>query len=275
MADIIVLRDTSLALVSSMHSNAVTFVDLSDGHVAGVVPVGKAPKAIVLSPDQSRAYVHNVGDNTISAIDVVDKRVLGTFVLPLEYLYGRQDLLSMWPSADGARLFVISGVVSIGMDSFDTKTFKRNDRVVPEHSLSSVTRPGGDFDGVIGFTAYGVVSMDEAGKNTRRLWRYCSSHSGFKATAYASSNDIARIAVVEGDPKRGEYDRIIRVANASSRVTVGTYPVTSDVSKFAFSADGKRLFAMIRTGSFVVLDLDKRLLPEESEELLCDDNNEP
>lgn len=44
--------------------------------------VGKTPHAILLSDDDKRAYVHNVGDNSISVIDVEAAAVVRTLRLP-------------------------------------------------------------------------------------------------------------------------------------------------------------------------------------------------
>src|ERR1019366_8732471 len=52
--------------------------------VSARIPVGRAPKGLVLSPDGKRLYVANRTDDTISVVDTAARRVASTISLDLE-----------------------------------------------------------------------------------------------------------------------------------------------------------------------------------------------
>ncbi|MGA2433981.1 MAG: beta-propeller fold lactonase family protein, partial [Bryobacteraceae bacterium] len=69
----------------------------SANYVLGRIPVGRAPKGIVLSPDAKRLYVANNTDDTISVVDTDTRKVVQTFSL------GTPAALT--PERRGERLF--------------------------------------------------------------------------------------------------------------------------------------------------------------------------
>ena len=58
---IAITRDAKTAYVCLSRNNSIGVVDLIDGKLQREIPVGRCPFGIVLSPDESRAYVSNFG----------------------------------------------------------------------------------------------------------------------------------------------------------------------------------------------------------------------
>lgn len=65
-----VLTRDGRIFVANKGSNTVSVLNLADGRTLARIKVGKGPVDIVLSPDESEAYVSNYQDGTISLIDV-------------------------------------------------------------------------------------------------------------------------------------------------------------------------------------------------------------
>jgi YVTN family beta-propeller protein len=72
-------------------SNDVTVIDLTTGFARAHVDVGSNPRGVLLNGDNSRLYVHNVLDNTITTIDTATLEVVN--VLPISQLNIPADLL--------------------------------------------------------------------------------------------------------------------------------------------------------------------------------------
>ena len=69
----------------------------SANYVVARIPVGSAPKGLVLSPDGKRLYVANRMDDTVSMVDTATRRVIATISL------GGPTTLT--PERRGERLF--------------------------------------------------------------------------------------------------------------------------------------------------------------------------
>jgi len=118
---VVIAPDKSAVYISTTGSDSVTVIDVarllkfirsltpaqrktvandlsaSANYVAGRIPVGLAPKGLLLSPDGSRLYVANRNDDSISVVDTAARKVVRT--IPL----GAPGQLS--PERRGERLF--------------------------------------------------------------------------------------------------------------------------------------------------------------------------
>lgn len=65
-----VLTKDGRIFVTNNGSNTVSVLNMDDGRILGRIKVGKGPVDIVLSLDESEAYVSNYQDGTISVLDV-------------------------------------------------------------------------------------------------------------------------------------------------------------------------------------------------------------
>jgi YVTN family beta-propeller protein len=77
--------------------NLASDLSASANYVSGRIPVGRAPKGIMISPDGKRLYVANRLDDSISVVDTAARRVVSTISL------GRDAKLT--PERRGERLF--------------------------------------------------------------------------------------------------------------------------------------------------------------------------
>ena len=85
------------ALAPADRKTAANDLSASANYVASRIPVGAAPKGIVLSPDGARLYVANRNDDSISVVDTAARKAIGTIAL------GGPGTLT--PERRGERLF--------------------------------------------------------------------------------------------------------------------------------------------------------------------------
>ena len=69
--------DERWALVPGMANDAVALVDLRTGGIVHRFATGRLPSRALFSRDGQRAYVINAGDNTLSTLDLAQRRVIG------------------------------------------------------------------------------------------------------------------------------------------------------------------------------------------------------
>ncbi|MFC7420269.1 rhomboid family intramembrane serine protease [Iodobacter arcticus] len=259
--DIQVMRDSSLALVTAMEKNAVTFIDLSAAKRVATVRVGAAPHAIVLSPDQSRAYVHNTQDNTISVLDIATKKVLSVLTVSNDKNWKIEDRLPMWFSADGVRLYV-HNKSDHQISVFDTQTLRPLDDVTFAQ-LEHIVAPKGVKGAVWGLSDDGIFISDGFEPTAKKTIPFCNSITAFTA-AGVSTGAVELLAVAI--PNYANKGTFVRVANVGSTVSVGQYPLHGYVTELLFSADGKRLFSLTSSGDLSIIDPRKRM---DDDDLLC------
>lgn len=268
-ADIAVLRQRPLALVTSMQKDAVTFIDLAVGEKSKAVTVGKTPHAILLSDDDKRAYVHNVGDNSISVIDVEAAAVVRTLRLPkLDRPDSRSGhRLPMWLNTDGSRLFAASG---FGDDqqvhAFDTTALTHVGSERWPYEIKEAVKAPGSTGEVAAVSSAGLHIIDEAAKGDQAAWAFCSYLVPTNLATTRMTDRSGYMAVADHQPYNGRHRSTVYLANVRSLVTIGRYPVTGVVMKLMLSDDASHLYAITSGGEFVILDTRQRV---QSGELLC------
>jgi YVTN family beta-propeller protein len=79
---VIVSKDNNRLFTANIGSDSITVIERAgQGWNETVVPVGKGPEAIDLSPDETRIWTAHSRDGGVSIIDVADKKVIGTLQL--------------------------------------------------------------------------------------------------------------------------------------------------------------------------------------------------
>jgi YVTN family beta-propeller protein len=68
----------TVAYVTNRKGNSVSVIDVATQEVLFIIPVGKEPVDVALTPDGTKAYVMNMGSNNISIIETVTDKVLAT-----------------------------------------------------------------------------------------------------------------------------------------------------------------------------------------------------
>lgn len=268
-ADIAVLQEVPLVLVSSMQKDAVVFIDVATGQAIKSLPVGKSPNAIVLSPDGGRAYVHSTGDGSISVVDVAKRSNVGTLPLPeMQPPHPAGRRLPMWFSSDRARL--MAGDFGGGkVHAFDVQTLAYLGSEEPQYQFQDVIKPDNASGDVMAIAADGLLVMGDSGAGLKAAWTLCDGMNPRHLSAVRKQNEFARIAVAT-QRNTGLNDSMIWIANTKSLVTIGQFPVTGIVMKLMLSDDGTKVIAVTNVGTLVVLDAQHRLNTDESSGLLCD-----
>jgi YVTN family beta-propeller protein len=59
-----------------MHSNTLSVIDSQKHEIIKTIPVGKNPEYVKLSPNELFAYVTNLGEDTVSKIDLTKLEVI-------------------------------------------------------------------------------------------------------------------------------------------------------------------------------------------------------
>lgn len=106
-----------ITYVTSEGSDTVSVIDRSLDRVVSVIEVGRGPRGIVVSPDNTKAYVVNAGSHTLSVLDVQTNRLLHT--TSLEVGASSSDIVI---TPDGHTLYVtntaLNSVSVINTSSF-------------------------------------------------------------------------------------------------------------------------------------------------------------
>ena len=67
--------------MTDIDGDAVTILDLTPNTVTGTIPVGHQSVGIAFSPDNSKAYVCNMSDGSVSVINALTDTVIGSPIL--------------------------------------------------------------------------------------------------------------------------------------------------------------------------------------------------
>ena len=78
---ILVSKDLQRLFTANIGSNSISIIEAADGGRWNqtLVPVGKGPEALELSPDGRHVWTAHSGDGGVSVIDVASKKVSSTF----------------------------------------------------------------------------------------------------------------------------------------------------------------------------------------------------
>jgi len=70
--------DPNVVLVLNKAGDSISFVNTTSMKSEQTVAVGKTPHEMAVSPNGSKAYVANTGENTVSVVDLMTRKVLKT-----------------------------------------------------------------------------------------------------------------------------------------------------------------------------------------------------
>ncbi|HEY1239855.1 MAG TPA: YncE family protein [Bryobacteraceae bacterium] len=153
---LVMTRDLSKIFTSNMASNSISQFERAGGgqdYTLKVIPVGRAPEAIALSPDGHQVWTATGGDSHVSIIDVAG----GTVTKNLPIRSQRINRLQFTP--DGKRV-LLSDSANGDLIVVDTETHQEIKRlkvgencegilVVPDGSRAYVASESDNFVGVI------------------------------------------------------------------------------------------------------------------------------
>jgi len=101
------------AITANYGSNNVSIVNLSTMAVAATIPVGNGPVAVLISPDQTKAFVANYNSNTISEINLSTNTVIATLVVGTA-----PDTLALDPSGSYLWVAGLNYISEVSLSSF-------------------------------------------------------------------------------------------------------------------------------------------------------------
>lgn len=95
----VAVRDDGAAFFTELLNNGVGITNTANRTVTGFIATGSEPTGIALSPDGTRIYTANQGDNTVSVIDAVNNVAIGSVSIAA-------SPFSVEVSPDNTQLFV-------------------------------------------------------------------------------------------------------------------------------------------------------------------------
>lgn len=125
----------------------VVVIDGKSGEIEDVVPVGAGPAIIIATPDQSKVYTANWGDNTVSAIDTESHEVTSIAMESRPYIIAMApDGKRVYAGLYANRIEVIDTATDTIVDTFTTSVLPASLFVSPEGDVlyvaTTATQPG-------------------------------------------------------------------------------------------------------------------------------------
>jgi len=166
---VMVSKDLKQIYTANISGNSISIFDLQErgGWLQTVVPVGRGPEAIDVSPDGRELWTAHSQDGGVSMIDLASKKVIGTFNAGTK----RSNRLKFTP--DGKRI-LISDLAAGELLIFDTATHKEIKRIamgkspegilmVPDGSRAYVAVNGDNFLAIVDLKTLEVTGRVEPG----------------------------------------------------------------------------------------------------------------
>lgn len=259
-SDIVALGSGATVVVSSMHPDAVTFLDAASGRIARIVAVGGSPRQMIAAADGKRLYVHLVKDNAIAIVDTPTQARVATVALPAADDALRADAFAMWFGPDGRRLFAtVPGTQGLRLASFDV-TQPGPASVGGEQAAYTGLRPlAPGSDRLFAMLEGTLVELSAATFEPRAGWSPCSRVERELLDVHAAGPGVVLAATLSTYEESNQALWAVTVTDLSTGVDIGTYPVEGRPSRMRFAADGRHLFGLTQGGSFVTLDLARRV----------------
>jgi len=96
----VAVRDDGLAYFTAVPNNSVGITNTTTRTITGYIPTGSIPTGIAFSPDGTRAYTANQGDNSLGVIDVASSQQVASVAI------GGSSPFSVEVSPDGGTVYV-------------------------------------------------------------------------------------------------------------------------------------------------------------------------
>lgn len=227
--ELAITSDSRWAVVSAYGADAVKIIDLSTCSVAASVPTGENPAIVCISPDDRRAYVGNVGSNSISVIELAGDKSSSVAEIPcgligwMSVAYGQYSGVSLSPTGE---YLLVAASFDDRVDVIDTKTNAVVSSLpVGEFPIRVCFNGDGDYAIVTNFHSdnYNVIHVDGASSSVVTT---VSTAPNPLSMAYDAVHDEICVASYQGnrlyhvDPRTGninstddygDYFRLIQV----------------------------------------------------------------
>lgn len=258
--------DERWALVPGMANDAVALVDLRTGGIVHRFATGRLPSRALFSRDGQRAYVINAGDNTLSTLDLAQRRVIGQPVRlgePSQEVGARFNRPLLRLNAAGDKLLLSDARLDT-LQLLDLRSMQPSGKplTLPSDALDDWAA---DPAGNLWWPTRGNVMWQYQGEPlaARQAWLHCEAEGWQKLAASADGAWLASYKDSGG---------VIRLLSRRSLSTVGVFPVDSIPRRLLFSRDGKTLLSVHEHGvTLFALDksMDAAAYVAENEEAYC------
>jgi DNA-binding beta-propeller fold protein YncE len=231
--------DERFAYVTSMEAGKLTIVDLGQKKAVSAIATGALPMAVAVTASGKRAYVVNVIDRNVAALDLAAGALAGKpspFSASGSLDWDEQIPQSVVWLANGEREVWVTNENGTGMVVFQAdsmKLIRELDLSNYNHYEASALNATGSAAWVLGSTALDVI--DVASKRVIQSTPLCNEIIGAEMML---SPDGKMLAIAELSLK----GRFVRLLKLRTMQTVGIYPSVGRVSGLRFSPDGKQLF---------------------------------
>jgi YVTN family beta-propeller protein len=121
---VLLSKDTSQIFTANIASDSITFIERASGPLGWnetVIPVGKGPEAIDLSPDGKEVWTAHSRDGGVSIIDITSKKVIETFNVRTK----RSNRLKFTPNGKLVLISDLEGGELVVLDRAARKEIKR------------------------------------------------------------------------------------------------------------------------------------------------------
>jgi YVTN family beta-propeller protein len=204
----------------------IEVIDTQSRTSVATIQVGTSPRGAVVSPDSTRIYVTNSGDNTVSVVDALSRQVVAT--IPVA---NQPNGIAITP--DGSRLLVVhdaSRTVSV----IDTATHTVAATLTAGTSpIGVATSPDGRYAYVTGQASNDLTVIDVAAGSV-----VATVPTGARPYGVAVGRDSRRVYVTNAD------DASVSVIDATTRSVIATVPVGSNPGRIEVSADGSQVYVV-------------------------------
>ncbi|MBP4049943.1 rhomboid family intramembrane serine protease [Chromobacterium violaceum] len=233
--------DERWALLPGVSASAVGLVDLAAGKLVHLFKTGERPMKAVFSRDGKRAYVLNGGDDSVSALDVEKRAVIGKSPSLWESdgrLLGKQveEPVLQW-AAGGTQLLLSSGTMG-WLRTLDAATLQPVGKLLRLGDERAIAWRDDNhlwLNGPGGLAQYQVRPLF-----LRQVLKLCGSD---ELSGWAASPNGKWLAALNLDAPA------IRLLSRGSLRTVAILPRTHPVNQLIFLPDGKTLLSLDQWGA--------------------------
>ena len=257
-ASIAILHKQKIALIPSMHRDSLAVVDLKTGSFVKIIAIGSYPGKILVTPDQSRAFIDNEGSSTVSVVDLSTLSVMKTWVLTGQA--GQNDFKPLALNASGNRL-IRSNTQNNQVELFDAVSLNPIVQKALPRGFYRITPDLAQPEQFYGMLQNRIILFSSNSIEVKRYWSLCEGIDAFNFAISKKSNGDALVAIAD---RSVDY---IRIANLDSGITLGLYPIPSVPVRMLFSKDGTKLFALGNKGTLSIIDISQRVAP--GSEMIC------
>lgn len=223
--------DGRSAYVASMIANGVGVVDLQTQKMTASFKTGKSPRAVVLNKSADRAYVLNDGDDTVVAVDLATRKIIGKPAVIGTNIRNSYHPTGIWLADNDKELWVMDESAS-RLLVLDAATLAEVSEVIVTSGYMNGAHVDPQHGKVVLVGVDAIDLIDMKSKKIEKTARYCG---GVLGAPVAINHDGKLMAIAEPHGW-------VRIVNLRTATTIAAYPFDGTPAGLRFAPDGKRLY---------------------------------